>query len=282
MNREWFEWTRLNLKRGCSAAEIKSILKKNGFSDKEILLAMSCDNVNQWQAQSKAKIKTQFVSKEEYKTADFDALASPKLLSSPNLKSANIDGVQLFSIDGFLSSGECKALISVINSNLRPSTITSGEDKSGFRTSSTCDLGDQHAKIVGKVDKKIAKTMGFRLPWSETIQGQKYEVGQQFKAHTDYFEPGSSEFETFATELGQRTWTFMIYLNNTPAGGHTRFTDLGLEFAPEAGSAVIWNNLTEHGAPNPLTIHHGMPVTKGNKYIITKWFRAKGSGSAFM
>ena len=45
------------------------------------------------------------------------------------------------------------------------------------------------------------------------MQGQRYEVGQEFKAHTDYFEPSGADFAKFCAVAGQRTWTVMIYLN---------------------------------------------------------------------
>lgn len=216
MNLEWFEWTHHNLKRGCSPSEIKSILKKNGFADHDILLAMTCETVAQWKLgklpEGALSGDGELPKKSEASEADYQALMKIRLLDDPRLQRVTAEGVQLYSIPDFLSRSECEALIGVINSKLRPSTITSGEDKSGFRTSSTCDLGDRNAKIVSKVDKKIASAMGINLSWSEMIQGQKYEVGQEFKAHTDYFEPGTEEFKTYASDLGQRTWTFMIYL----------------------------------------------------------------------
>lgn len=284
MNLEWFEWTRHNLQRGCSPSEIKSILKNNGFSDDDILVAMSCTNVDQWNERrlQTTSPETDLNSTLQNPDLDYHALAHPHLLSHEALVSADKDHVQLYSIPEFLSRAECETLISIINRNLRPSTITAGEDKTGFRTSSTCDLGDQKVKAVAKIDKKIARALGMRLSWSEVIQGQKYEVGQEFKAHTDYFEPETDEFQTYAAELGQRTWTFMIYLNNTPEGGQTQFPKLDLEFRPSAGMAVIWNNLKEDGSPNPLTLHRSVPVKQGTKYIITKWFRAKGQGKALL
>ena len=37
----------------------------------------------------------------------------------------------------------------------------------------------------------------------------------------------------------------------------------------------------EPGTPNIATLHSGEPVTSGHKIIITKWFRARGSGPMF-
>ena len=116
----------------------------------------------------------------------------------------------------------------------------------------------------------------------DTNQGQKYSVGQEFKAHHDYFTPNSQEYLTYCQHAGQRTWTFMIYLNDTPAGGGTRFRKLEKTFYPKQGMAVLWNNLKEDGSPNPYTLHHGMKVREGEKYVITKWFRERGWGPMFL
>lgn len=84
----------------------------------------------------------------------------------------------------------------------------------------------------------------------------------------------SYELETFSTPtLGQRTWTFMLYLNEPEEGGETDFPSLGVTVKPRTGRAVIWNSLKEDGTPNSRTLHHGMQVRKGFKAVITKWFR---------
>jgi len=36
---------------------------------------------------------------------------------------------------------------------------------------------------------------------------------------------------------------------------------------------LMWNNMRPDGSPNLLTVHEGMPVVRGKKYIVTKWFR---------
>ena len=107
----------------------------------------------------------------------------------------------------------------------------------------------------------------------EPIQGQRYAPGQEFKPHTDTFNPGGEDFYRFCTDQGQRTWTAMVYLNQPEDGGATRFKTIGKTVQPETGKLLAWNNLLPDGRPNPATLHHGMKVRRGTKYIITKWFR---------
>ena len=74
-------------------------------------------------------------------------------------------------------------------------------------------------------------------------------LGQEFKAHTDYFE--AEQYDKYATAMGQRTYTFFIYLNDVEEGGETDFESLGLVVRPRQGSAIVWNNLDANGIPNP-------------------------------
>ena len=43
----------------------------------------------------------------------------------------------------------------------------------------------------------------------------------------------------------------------------------------ETGKLLAWNNLRADGSPNPTTIHQGMKVRAGTKYVITKWYRER-------
>ena len=105
------------------------------------------------------------------------------------------------------------------------------------------------------------------------MQGQRYAVGQQFKLHTDYFE--ATSYAEHCARAGQRTWTAMVYLNTPAAGGATRFKVLDKIVPAEAGKLLCWNNLLPDGRPNGATLHQGMKVRTGVKYIITKWFRER-------
>jgi prolyl 4-hydroxylase len=145
-----------------------------------------------------------------------------------------------------------------------------------FRTSETCDL-DWREPLVAAVDSKIADLLGLPLAVSEPLQGQRYAPGQEFKPHTDTFEPGGADYFLHCAETGQRTWTAMIYLNQPDDGGATRFKTISKTIQPELGKLLAWNNLLPGGGPNPATLHQGMKVRKGTKYVLTKWFRERSA-----
>ena len=182
--------------------------------------------------------------------------------------------LELFIVRNFLDLETCAALIERIDDRRRPSEIADDLGVANFRTSETCDL-DWRDPVVGAVDARIADLLGLPLGASEPLQGQRYAPGQEFKPHTDTFEPGGYDFYRHTAETGQRTWTAMIYLNEPDEGGATRFKSIGKTVQPETGKLLAWNNLLPDGRPNPATLHQGMKVRRGTKYVLTKWFRER-------
>ena len=181
--------------------------------------------------------------------------------------------VELWSRRGLVTPGEAAGLMALVDAGRRPSTITDayGADP-GFRTSETCDL-DSADPLVALIRSRIADWAGLPLAHAEPLQGQRYAEGQEFRFHTDYFEPTGLDYWDHCARAGQRTWTVMIYLNQPDAGGATRFKHLGKLFQPETGMALAWNNRLPDGGVNAWTLHAGLPVRRGTKYVITAWFR---------
>ncbi len=70
----------------------------------------------------------------------------------------------------------------------------------------------------------------------------------------------------------------MVYLNTPDAGGATRFKAIDKIVQAETGKLVAWNNRRADGSLNPATLHQGMKVRAGTKYVITKWYRERPWG----
>lgn len=185
---------------------------------------------------------------------------------------------QLYEIPALLPAADCRTLMRVIDGSLTPSTVTRGP--SDYRTSRTCHLCRADPDLVRRIDALLAALIGVAPSLSEPLQGQRYDTGQHFRPHTDWFAPGTEEYRQHTIPGGQRTWTVMIYLNAVPQGGETRFQPIGRSFVPVAGSALAWNNLLPDGSPNPATLHEALPVRQGRKYVLTKWFRAEAGRNA--
>ena len=143
-----------------------------------------------------------------------------------------------------------------------------------YRTSESCNLAAWDP-LVRQIENKLVHLLGIDSELGETIQGQRYAVGQQFKPHHDFFYPNTVYWDEMMRTGGQRTWTAMAFLNTPEDGGQTNFPKAKIKVAPVAGNLLVWNNLDAAGEPNNYTLHEGMPVLAGTKYIITKWHRER-------
>jgi prolyl 4-hydroxylase len=197
-----------------------------------------------------------------------------RLAAQPGMQRVPTPKAELFQRRRFVDPELAAALIALIDSDRRPSTIADDNGDPTFRTSETCDLA-AHLPAVQRIEAMLGELSGIDPAYGEPLQGQRYAEGQEFKAHTDYFAPGGADFQKFCALSGNRTWTFMVYLNDVAAGGATRFKLVDKTFQPEAGKLLCWNNRLPDGGVNHATLHHGMKVRKGVKYIITKWYRER-------
>ena len=281
-SQEWKDWITTNINAGQDPDGIFKILLDEGYAYAAIVKEMnhqpsrpSSEIVNPLTGrQTLTQVKKTVHPKNNGKGI------KPSQIFIPNALSIETNKVDMRTVDNFLNADECERLIQLIKTKLRPSEISNFEVNKDFRTSRTCDLGQIGDDFIREIDDRICKLIGIHPDYAEVTQGQYYDVGQEFKAHTDYFE--KSEFELHCSELGQRTYTVMIYLNDVEEGGETHFTKLNQEFKPVTGTAVIWNSLNPDGSPNKNTMHHAKPILKGHKAIITKWFRtnpSKGSNA---
>lgn len=204
-------------------------------------------------------------------------LVGSRLDANPKAQPALVGAAQAYFVRDFLTPDQCDKLIAIIDTNRRPSTLLSDrpeQDDYGFRTSESCDM-DRFSPDVSPIDTSIADLLGLPPARGETMQGQRYAPGQQFRAHHDFFHESQKYWSEMKRTGGQRTWTAMIYLNDVEEGGATWFPQAGLRVAPRRGLLLAWNNMKPDGTPNTLTLHEGMPVVKGVKYVITKWFRER-------
>jgi prolyl 4-hydroxylase len=206
-----------------------------------------------------------------------EAPVAASILSQSGVQRIPSPKLTLFVRRDFLSPELCAALIAQIDAVRRPSTIADATGDSGFRTSETGDL-DADDPVVREVEAAITTLTGLDPAHGEPLQGQRYAVGQEFKGHTDYFEPNGADFERYCSVAGNRTWTVMIYLNEPEAGGATRFKAVDKIIQPETGKLVCWNNRRPDQSMNPATLHQGMKVRAGTKYVVTKWFRERPWG----
>ena len=214
---------------------------------------------------------------------DKDALARvgkivrARLDADPKAYRVPTDKAEIYAIGDFLRASEYTKLTEMIDVVASPSTLYEGTYKDGFRTSYTGNF-DREDKLVKMVSRRIDDALGLPGDYGETMQGQRYLPGQQFKDHHDYFYPTEEYWKQERKNGGQRSWTAMLFLNDVEGGGETSFPEVGITIEPKAGVLLTWNNANPDGTPNENTLHAGTPVTAGSKYVITRWYRSRRWG----
>ena len=153
----------------------------------------------------------------------------------------------MYSYENFLSEESCLELIENINKTVRSSTIANDKDEqitSNYRTSQTADLEFFPAELILDINEKLENLMELDMFLGEALQAQKYNPGQYYKKHWDFFPPeDNKQHKVYCEWMGQRTWTTMIYLNDVQNGGETYFKSLDLKIKPKRGLLLAWNNL---------------------------------------
>lgn len=195
-----------------------------------------------------------------------------RLSEDPLVSRIEAVGFPLFARQDLLDGESCARLIAMIDACAEPSGLMSDAKDPEFRTSSSGNV-DRWDPLISAIDRRICDLLGLPEAHGETMQGQRYRIGEQFKPHHDFFFRGEPYWHLATRVGGQRSWTAMIYLNQPEAGGETAFPQFGIAVPPLTGMLLTWNNMDADGRPNMATLHAGMPVKAGTKYIITKWFR---------
>ncbi len=209
--------------------------------------------------------------------AESAAQVREQILCYPGAVRIPASGIELYIVRDFLPLDVCATLIALIDADRVPSPVVADDPRPAYRTSETCYLY-AGPDAVTAVETRLDALTGLEPRYGEALQGQRYAVGQEFKPHHDFFDTSQLYWQDQVAVGGQRTWSAMTFLNEPEAGGRTNFPTADVIIAPKAGNLVIWNNMDDYGAPNPGSVHQGMPVEQGVKYVLTKWYRERPWG----
>lgn len=205
------------------------------------------------------------------------AAVRKRLAANPQIYRVPTEQAEIFAVGDFLTPRECERMIAMIDKTAKPSSIYNSEYSSNFRTSYSGNV-DPYDPLVRRITRRIDDLLGIEPALGETVQGQRYLPGQEFKPHFDWFNTETDYWQREKRRGGQRSWTAMAFLNEVEGGGTTDFTKVGISIEPKPGALLIWNNADLEGVPNEWTMHAGTPVTAGVKYVITKWYRVRPWG----
>lgn len=177
-------------------------------------------------------------------------------------------------VENVLSDAECNELIALSQGKLERSLVLENGEQivSEIRTSEGTFFERNEHELISRLDQRIAELMHWPIDHGEPMQILKYGVGAEYTPHFDYFvENEEREME----RGGQRISTLVLYLSDVEEGGETVFPDIGLSVSPKKGSAVYFEYGNSLGQLDPLSLHGGKPVRKGEKWIATRWMRQR-------
>lgn len=173
--------------------------------------------------------------------------------------------VQLFS--GLFTRAECDYLVAAAGQAYEPSMVYDSSRRLVRDTIRTSDGATFHWLVedpaVTALNRRIARVTASAYEAGEALALLRYAPGQQYRPHFDYV----------AGAANRRLMTALVYLNDDYDGGETAFVRTGLKVKGKAGDLLVFVNDGGAAGPDPLSEHEGLPVTRGTKYLATRWIR---------
>jgi predicted 2-oxoglutarate/Fe(II)-dependent dioxygenase YbiX len=205
------------------------------------------------------------------------ASVSAEALRRPPARRVLLEQPRARVFENFATPQECDWLIERCRHRLAPAQVyeNSGVERrhhAGRNNSEAAYELDAADIVLSLIHDRIARASGVPVEHFELGQLLHYELGQTFMRHSDFLQPGMHE-EIEAR--GQRVATFLTYLSDDYEGGETEFTELGFKFKARKGDALMFLNVDADGAPDPMSMHAGLPPTRGEKWVLSLWLRGK-------
>lgn len=273
------QWLARHIAQGFTADALVLSMLRSGYDDafarRAVAAAFALDSAGAAPAQP-AQAETAMAGAPTVYAADGGDRRVPILfrLASPQ--------VQLF--QQLLSDDECDALVALSRGRLARSPVvnpdTGDENLIDARTSMGAMFQVAEHALIARIEARIAAVTGVPADHGEGLQILNYKPGGEYQPHFDYFNPQRPGEARQLSVGGQRIATLVIYLNTPEAGGATAFPRVGLEVAPVKGNAVYFSYLLPDGTLDDRTLHAGLPVAAGEKWIATKWLRERPYRSA--
>ena len=170
---------------------------------------------------------------------------------------------------GLLTAAECDWLILAAEPMIAPSFVV--DPRTGqpvadpVRRAGAASFGPLEEDLaIRAIGLRIAAASGTRIENVEALAVLRYHPGDEYRPHLDTV-PGLAN---------QRAVTVLTYLNDGFDGGATVFTETGLRVEPRRGDAIVFRTLNAAGRPDARARHAGEAVTRGTKYLCSRWIRS--------
>lgn len=188
-----------------------------------------------------------------------DPLQADQILTSPDVRQ----------FIGLFSPPECEHLRALAEPMLAPSLVTGPDLEQIPDPVRTSDCATIHDLIedpaVHALNRRLALASGSEYACGEPLLILRYRPGQHYLNHLDAL-PGLAN---------QRVMTALVYLNTGYEGGHTAFPAAGQSYRGQVGDAIVFRNVGDDGRPDQNSMHAGLPVVMGEKYLASRWIRVR-------
>ena len=178
-----------------------------------------------------------------------------------------------------LSPLACDYLIAMSSGIMQPSKVVDAAKKTsvaaGYRTSDGAVLlPHMMDKPLLSILWELSAAAGIMPERGEFLSLLRYWPGQEYQPHHDYLAHDAADYSKVA-KCGQRCATLLTYLNEGYEGGETAFPALDIEFKGQTGDSLYFSNADARGKPIPDSLHAGLPILAGEKWLATLWIREK-------
>ena len=185
-----------------------------------------------------------------------------------------VDTPTLRVLDGILTEQECTDLIALARPRLQRALTVDTDGKHQVdqrRTSEGMFFTLNELPLISRIEQRLAGLLGVPMNHGEGLQILHYLPGQEYEPHYDWFDPEQAGYSAVTAIGGQRIASVVMYLNTPEQGGGTAFPEIGLTVTARRGTAVYF----AYEGGDRSSLHAGLPVLRGEKWIATKWLRER-------
>ena len=181
---------------------------------------------------------------------------------------------------GFLPPALCDYLIEQSQPRLKPAQVfdarAGGLKVDPMRTNTSAAYSVVDTDVIMQLTRaRIACAAGVAFDALEPMEVLHYAGGETYRPHVDFFHASLPSYADEMRLRGQRVKTCLVYLNSGYEGGETDFPKLGIKFRGEAGEALVFDSIGADGVGDMNTLHTGLPVTRGEKWLLSQWIRER-------
>ena len=183
-----------------------------------------------------------------------------------------------WTFERLLTEEECDYIVGLAGPRLAPALVinpmTGNSMPSMERTSTNAILRSfQQDLVLHCIERRLAAAAGLPFENGEMTSVLHYRPGEEYRPHFDFLNESAQGAAGYHVS-GQRVTTLLVCLNDEFEGGETRFLTPNVGWKGRTGDALLFHNVTADGKPDMNSRHAGVPVTSGEKWLLSKWYRA--------